>query len=193
MFSFLHNDVAQPTVQVGIALQTYEVPGVEPNTMRTMRKLFVSVSETSFAQRFDQFVPGKAAAHNKIIKISVEGLLACYRKIWPNDNCTKTDYGMCVSPLKDTWYGTDVQNPLSKRPKPWTNWWNFGGVQGESASFECWDKHITRMGAHQDAQNVQYAAGKLLWCMTLRMLGFSCNAIHSRWYPCVGLVVVLCR
>jgi len=156
--------------EVGLALQTYEVPdGVNGDKMRTISKLFISVSAKPFGQRFNQFVPYKSGTASKILKVSVDKLLES--KSYKDQKPAKAKWGVKLYPLEETWFPVTTPNPDFDK-----------ATKGKD-----WVKYVQVMGLSNSAQNIHYTNGKLIWyargSMELRSwsldIGLPCGALQE--------------
>ena len=130
-------------MQVGLALQTYDVP--DGDKTRTISKLFISVAAKPFFMRFNGFVPAKSGSISRIIKVSVDNLLKS--KTFTDQKPTEAKWGFKLYPLEETWFPVNYPNHAFDKE-----------TEGKE-----WPKYVQLMGVATSGQNVHYANGRLIW------------------------------
>ena len=89
-------------MQVGIALQTYDIPDAKTGGTKLISKLFISMSAKPFREHFNNYVPKKGAAMHSVVKVNVNTLLECPK--YQNQKATTTSWGVELHPLEETWF-----------------------------------------------------------------------------------------
>jgi len=153
--------------EVGIALQTYDIPDAKTGGTKLISKLFISMSAKPFRERFNNYVPKKGAAMHSVVKVNVNTLLECPK--YQNQKATTTSWGVELHPLEETWFPVSSLNPHY----PPTD--------------TCWPNSVSIIGSQADSHDIQYADGRLIWYARASMelkswslnIGLPCGSLKA--------------